>query len=384
MSPNTLNHVSGPYSGVGGGIRGEWTAAVWTPPGRGAIATVRVVSGSNGLASFGGGLFRAASGRALCDLPANQICFGQWSSGTIEEVVVCRDSENSFEVHCHGGHAAVQRILSDLQHAGCTIVDWPTQWQATASLLDREYAEALSRATTTRTAAWIVAQDDRLQRTFDWLQEQFAAKNWSAVIAKADEILKWAEFGRHLTRPWSVVVAGRPNVGKSSLINALVGYERSIVFDQPGTTRDVVTAETVLDGWPIQLSDTAGQRCTQDELESSGIARARAALAAADCRILVIDTSEPPHADDLRLLAEKTEALLVAHKSDLPDQWGVAVPEQAIHVSSLRRTGLETLSTAIVRRLVPELPSEAAVVPLTERQIGVLMDLRSAANFNVR
>ena len=161
------------------------------------------------------------------------------------------------------------------------------------------------------------------------------------------------------------------------MINALVGYERTIVFDQPGTTRDVVTAETVLDGWPIWLSDTAGQCGSEDELESSGIARARAALAVADCRVLVIDTSEPPQADDLRLLAEYSEALLVAHKSDLPDQWGAAVPEQAIRVSSLTRTGLETLSSAIVRRLVPELPADDAVVPLTKRQIESLIAMRT-------
>ena len=73
------------------------------------------------------------------------------------------------------------------------------------------------------------------------------------------------------SNPWRVVVFGAPNVGKSSLINALAGYERAIVSPTPGTTRDVVTVTTAIDGWPVQLSDTAGFRETQDELESAGI-----------------------------------------------------------------------------------------------------------------
>jgi small GTP-binding protein len=111
-------------------------------------------------------------------------------------------------------------------------------------------------------------------------------------------------------------------VGKSSLINALVGYQRSIVFDEPGTTRDVVTAETALDGWPIQFIDTAGLRDSDaDDLEAAGIALARQQLDAADLRLLVLDTSQPRNADDERLLDEWTDALVIANKCDLPSAW---------------------------------------------------------------
>ena len=90
-----------------------------------------------------------------------------------------------------------------------------------------------------------------------------------------------------------MVIAGPPNVGKSSLINALLGFQRAIVFDLPGTTRDVVTAVTALDGWPVELSDTAGLRSSDDPLELAGIEQAHRQAAAADCLLLVFDASQP-------------------------------------------------------------------------------------------
>jgi tRNA modification GTPase len=208
------------------------------------------------------------------------------------------------------------------------------------------------------------------------LEHLVERSEWTTLQQEVDEILRWASFGLHLTRPWTVVLVGRPNVGKSSLINSLVGFERSIVFDQPGTTRDLLTAETVLDGWPIRLLDTAGLRGSDDELESAGITRARFALADADCRILLIDVNQPPHADDLRLISDWPDALIVANKSDLRDDWGTQLPSRAMRVSALRRTGLPELSAAIVGRLVPQVPSIEAVMPLTERQVRELNALR--------
>ena len=359
------------------------TVAVWTPSGRGAVATVRVIEHIGRRCD---GLFRAVSQRALSDLPLGRMCFGEWGNEPVEDVVLCRDEEESFEVHCHGGHAAVQRIVSDLTRVGCERVDWPTQWASANGVApprspnsEREFADALSQATTMRAAAWIVGQTGRLSAAISQLQCFAAAGHRDEIVAMLDGILRWSRFGLHLTKPWSVVLAGRPNVGKSSLINALVGYERSIVFDQPGTTRDVVTAETVFDGWPIRLSDTAGQRGSADELESSGISRAREALSVADCPVLVIDVSQPPQPDDFQLLQEWPQALIVAHKVDLPNRWLDQLPSQAIHISSLQRTGLPELSNEIVRRLIPELPPNDAVIPLTDGQIQMLMAMRETA-----
>jgi tRNA modification GTPase len=169
-----------------------------------------------------------------------------------------------------------------------------------------------------------------------------------------------------------VVLAGLPNVGKSSLINALVGYTRSVVYDQPGTTRDVVTAETALSGWPVQLADTAGIRDQADTLEAAGIARARAHFAEADCRVLVLDRSRPPSPADIELLNVWPDAICVAHKSDLPDAWGETLPLGAVHVSSLTLSGLDAVAARIVERLVPETPAAEEAVPFNVRQFDCL------------
>jgi tRNA modification GTPase len=174
-----------------------------------------------------------------------------------------------------------------------------------------------------------------------------------------------------------VVIAGRPNVGKSSLINALVGFSRSIVYDRPGTTRDVVTAETALDGWPIRFSDTAGLRNEGDAIEMAGMERARATLATADCRILVFDTSREPHADDRRLLAEWPDAIQVAHKSDLPAIWGDAELDSALRVSSVVGTGMDELAEQLVSRLIPQVPAVGTAVPVCRRQVELLELARS-------
>ncbi len=366
------------------------TTAVWTPSGRGAVATIRVCGDLAALSVAIAGNFHATSGRSLDETPQQRICFGQWGRGSVvrgqgsgvsqtlaaaEDVVVCRTGPDVCEIHCHGGDAAVRRILADLRNLGCEIVDWRSQLEGERGVWEREHADALSRATTLRAAGWIAAQAGRMERAIAELSELIAGGQRELAASRANEMLAWANFGGHLTRPWDVVLAGRPNVGKSSLINALVGFERSIVFDEPGTTRDVVTADTVLDGWAIRLSDTAGQRGSARDLEAAGIARAREAFANADSRLLLFDVSQPPHADDWQLLSEWPDAIVVAHKADLPDVWDDALPTKAIRVSSLQITGLKELSSAIVTRLVPMLPPDEAVIPLTDRQQAELLAL---------
>ena len=194
-----------------------------------------------------------------------------------------------------------------------------------------------------------------------------------------EELLSHSELGLHLTQPWKVVLAGRPNVGKSSLINALVGFRRSIVWAEPGTTRDVVTAATALAGWPVELADTAGLRPAQGDIEAEGIARARCQIEAADLVLLVSDLSAGWTADDDGLLAgfsrstagqasSGTQRILLVHnKLDVPAAANSSRPA-GVAVSALTGQGLDELAREIVRQLVPQLPPHGTPVPFTDQQ----------------
>jgi tRNA modification GTPase len=363
------------------------TAAVLTPRGRGAVATIRVRGASAAFERSLDELFHPANNRPFANQEIGCIVFGQWGTEPAEEVVVCRCDPETVEIHCHGGAAAARRILGDLDAAGCKTVSWKDQHAAEHGLLAAECHEALSRATTLRAADILLDQaSGTLRRAIDRLSGPFAPKQgeesmaaWvSSVIPDLDTLLSWAEFGLHLTRPWQVVLTGRPNVGKSSLINALLGYARSIVFDQPGTTRDVVTAETAFQGWPVELADTAGIRAGGGQVEAAGIARARAHLAQADCRIVVLDVSRPAEPEDFALLREWPDALIVAHKVDLPIAWGATLPANALEVSSRTGTLVDALAGRMIEKLVPRVPEPGTAVPVSSRQVELLRELRAA------
>ena len=180
-----------------------------------------------------------------------------------------------------------------------------------------------------------------------------------AAAAGLDALASRAELGRRLTAPWRVVVAGPPNVGKSSLVNALAGYQRSIVAPTPGTTRDVVTTRLAIDGWPVELADTAGLREGTDALERQGVRMAREATAAADLCLWLLDASAPPVWPDANL----GPVQLVINKVDLPVAWDVTTVADAVAVSARTGAGLSDLCAALTSCLVPDPPPPGAAVP---------------------
>lgn len=173
----------------------------------------------------------------------------------------------------------------------------------------------------------------------------------SAVACGLDDLLAQARRGRLLREGATVVIAGRPNVGKSSLFNALSGADRAIVTSVPGTTRDLITEPVDINGLAVTLVDTAGAREALDLIEREGVSRGERARAVADLVVLVLDGSEPLTGDDHRLLADTMSRprLIVANKSDLPRT--AAHDEDAIPVSALGGEGLEQLRCAIGRAL---------------------------------
>lgn len=360
----------------------QLTASLLTPPGRGAVAVIRVhdaaLSESTRLTQAIDSCFAAVNGRAIRDQPSSRLCYGHWETDdTREDVVVCRTDTTTVEISCHGGRVAVDRVLGSLKHAGASVVDWQTQQEVMSSGPDAETANALSQATTARAAAVLL---DQASGTLKDAFTRMLSLDADELAIQIDHLLAQARFGLHLTEPWRVVLAGRPNVGKSTLINALLGYTRAIVFDQPGTTRDVVTGQTAFDGWPFELADTAGIRITTDELERAGIDRARRTLETADLVCLLLDTSQAATEEDHVLLAEVNDiaatkdrqAIIVAHKADLPNRWDGPLPAQALPVSSTTGAGMEKLIATIVKLLIPAAPSPGTPVPISRRQVAWL------------
>ena len=177
----------------------------------------------------------------------------------------------------------------------------------------------MAEARTTRTAAILLDQyRGALGRALDEIEASLQAGDKQAAREQTEALLAHAATGLHLTRPWQVVVAGRPNVGKSSLINAIAGYHRAIVHSTPGTTRDVVGLQTAMEGWPVEISDTAGLRETGEEIERAGIDLAQQKIVAADLVVLVFDNSLPWSEQDQALVESHPAALLLYNKSDLP------------------------------------------------------------------
>ena len=184
----------------------------------------------------------------------------------------------------------------------------------------------------------------------------------------------------HLIEPWQVAIAGPPNVGKSSLMNCLVGFERSIVFDQPGTTRDLVSALTAINGWPVKFIDTAGLRETGHGIESMGIELARQAVYQSDLVICVSDATSP----DSKISKVDKEAigsrpvLNVHNKSDLLNESKLDPADEAILVSAMTGDGIDRLIEAIAFQIVPSEPEFNQAVPFLDEHLTALHQARIA------
>lgn len=344
-----------------------------TPPGRGAVVTLRV-EGPRAV-EIVQSLFRSRDGKPLADHPEDRLLVGRFKA---EEVVVRRTGD-AVELHCHGGTAAVEMIEETLAEAGCR----PTAWRDWANgrkdnPIKAAARTALADARTERTASILLDQfDGALERAIDEICRTLDSGDAASARRIADSLLARAELGMHLVRPWNVVLAGRSNVGKSSTINALAGYRRAIVHHSPGTTRDAVTLTTAIDGWPVELCDTAGLRRDAAPIEKVGIELAEKRLEQADLRILIFDLGSPWSDEDQSLLERWPEALVVHNKCDLPSADGDRPAGLAI--SALTGVGIPALLDGISERLVPDPPPPGAAVPFTPEQVETVRRLAESS-----
>jgi tRNA modification GTPase len=199
--------------------------------------------------------------------------------------------------------------------------------------------------------ARLEASLDFPEEGYHFVEHQGAAEEIDAVAQMLATLLRDADRGRLIREGGHVVIAGRPNAGKSSLFNALAGAGRAIVTDLPGTTRDLLTEAVEVEGVPITLVDTAGVRASAaDAIEAEGIARAQAARAVAELLLVVLDTSRPLDHDDRALLAEAatSPAVIVANKTDLPAEWDPLVEAPgAVRISATSAKGIDEVRRAI-------------------------------------
>lgn len=357
---------------------------VWlTPPGRGAVASL-AVTGPDAAATLDR-WFRSPRGRSAAGLAPGDVVFGHWGSPPAEEVVLARRGAEAFELHGHGGHAAVVRLLADLETAGARRVDWPEALgQAAPDGLTAAAELALRAARSPRAAAVLLDQcQGALRHAILAIHEAVERGDCGAALDQLRALERWNSLGRRLIEPWRIVLAGPPNVGKSSLVNALAGYPRVIVHAEPGTTRDVVWVELVVEGWPLAVADTAGLRTTDEPIEASGVARAREALDLADLVVWVSDVAGGPARAVGSLKATTpplASAVSWANKIDLVTSAKVEKLRTLGYwpVSAVSGVGLDEALSHLVAQLIPEVPPVGTALLFRQADQLLAAQLRAA------
>jgi tRNA modification GTPase len=401
---------------------GDTIAAISTPPGVGGIGVVRI-SGPGTLTLIGH-IFVRTTGRALCNPASHRAYHGyvvDVEGQRVDEVLLCvmrrprsYTCEDVAEISCHGGSISTQRVLQAVLARGARVAE-PGEFTKRAFLngrLDLAQAEAVIDLIHARTEAshraalhqleGALSQHLRavreallqvsvcLEAGIDFPEEDIELMSAGALIerldviaAQFDRLLSTFERGRLLREGLVTAIVGRPNVGKSSLLNALVGRERAIVSPQPGTTRDTIEVELALDGLLLRLIDTAGIRTTHDDIEQEGVRRARDVAAQAELLVVVFDGSMALTRDDYELLTETASKprVLVQNKCDLQPCWsrvqlGSAHAEAPfVSVSASHGDGLLELERVVVQHVVGDVLSNQDEVRLTQSRHRQLIDV---------
>ena len=301
-------------------------------------------------------------------------------TGRGESVVVCRTAENRIELHCHGGQLAAETIVRLLVSLGAVK---RTSFQHESCMGEdpsiSEAREDLTLAATQRTTAILLDQyRGALKSEFEAIQSMLNEGNLSGAKERLRQLSDRTQLGSHLIEPWRVVLAGPPNVGKSSLLNLLLGYTRAIVHEQAGTTRDLLSERSSFDGWPIELIDSAGIRsATGDAIEATGIQQSLERVATADCTLLLVDRLSGWTDTHNEILARCSDrVIVVVTKSDLVDkretQDHLSVPfhrrlTHQVDTSSLTGQGFKELMQSVIASLVPIAPNAGDAVPFRKR-----------------
>ena len=398
----------------------ETIAAIATPPGEGGIAIIRI-SGPQSFA-IADALLRCRGAKPGAR-SGGTFVFGRIvAGGEMLDDALCLimkaphsfTGEDTIELHCHGGTVPARRILRAVLQAGARSAE-PGEFSRRAFLngkMDLLQAEAvldLIRAKSDRAAAAAVEQLEGslskrfntlydmvleiasdLEASLDFPEDELPETVLSSVIARlvvaqettARLLASWNE-GHLLREGATVVIVGRPNAGKSTLLNALLGKDRAIVSHLPGTTRDVIEENIIINGIAVRLVDTAGLRNAECEIEREGVRRSRQQIERADLFLYVIDSSIEIHPDDREQISalDESRLILVLNKADLGSSIAGDLGEKAkkITISLLSGSGLDDLKTAMAEKLESAISANEAHAVISERHRALL----AAANTNL-
>jgi len=368
-------------------------AAVATSMGEGGISIIRL-SGSKAIDIIDR-IFRGKNNRSIRDIKTYTMRYGYIvdSEGKdLDEVIVTYmkgprsfTAEDTIEINCHGGVVVTNSILKEVIKAGARLAE-PGEFTKRAFLngrIDLSQAEAvidIIQAKTELSAKSAVMQSegkiskeiselrDRLLRviahieaTVDYPEDDLeevtnekATKDLTEILHKIDELLEYAEEGKILREGLKLVIVGKPNVGKSSLLNALLMEKRAIVTDVPGTTRDVIEEYINLSGVPVQIVDTAGIRETEDVVEKIGVEKSKEKIEEADLIVFMMDLSRDIDEEDFEIfnhIKDKNYVVLL-NKSDLnskiEDHILKFLPQEKVYkISAKTGEGISSLKNII-------------------------------------
>lgn len=345
---------------------------VLTPPGRSAIATLRL-EGADVLSTLSRRL-TTRKNEPIELAPAARPVLARYRLPVegMEEVVLHVVSTECVEIHCHGSPLVIKQITDSFVEMGYSLEDCSAWIDRTEpNKIAAEARRSLCSALTFRIVQILVDQyHGSLEREVQVARDFIKGGNLDKAVRTLDGLLQWKDLGRHLIVPWKVALVGPPNVGKSSLFNRLVGYDRAIVDPTPGTTRDFVTAVTAFEGWPIELCDTAGIRETEHDVEKEGVRKTMEVAGSSDLVVLIFSHADPWSEECESWLKPWPKSLIVFNKCDLPVSSGLR--PSGLEVSALSGQGIRDLEQAILNRLIPEFPAPGTAVPFTERQIDCL------------
>lgn len=384
-------------------VPGETIAAIATPPGEGGVAIIRI-SGDLAI-NIAEKVFSGPVGR----FKTHTAHLGKLHDlqGTfIDDVLLLPmlaprsyTGENTVEIHCHGGSIITRRVLSAVLEAGARAarpgeftfraflngkMDL-TQAEAVQSLIGAKNEKALDAAENqiqgklslkvqdlqqrlTLVAAILEAWIDFPEEGLEFSSMEDICEALHTIQNDIEELLKTFHNGKIVHEGLSVCLVGAPNVGKSSLMNALLEKDRAIVSPVAGTTRDVLEDQMRLNGLHLKISDTAGIRTTEETIELEGIRRSRLAIKEADLILLLLDAQKGITQEDRELLEEmpKNKTVLIWNKIDLhhPPLPATFFPF-SLQISAKERIGIEALHTAIDQVIWAEGPPSKEEVVIT-------------------